>query len=134
METNNTNLPDPNLDNGLQEPEIVQLPPEELDDLQKKIHNYSDKQWNLYQYIAGAVVGLFCGYLLTTVSSYPSIGMFGTIGAALIALFAPRMIEKRVKRTVQKGRIALMIALGVWLLTSLLIMLIQGVPIISTAA
>ena len=79
-------------------------------------------------------MGLVCGYLLTVVSGYPSIGMYGTIAAALLALFGPRMIEKRVKRSVQKARIAMMIALGVWLLGNLLYMLLSGVPIISKTA
>ena len=44
------------------------------------------------------------------------------------------LIEKRVKRSVQKARIAMMIALGVWLLGNLLYMLLSGVPIISKTA
>mgnify|MGYP001617963430 CR=1 FL=1 len=131
METNETRTPESNPNNELQENKAEQLPPEELDDLQKKVRDIPEQKWDLYQYIGGAVAGLVCGFLLTTVSSYPSIGMYGTIAAALLALFGPRMIEKRVKRTVQKGRIAMMIALGVWLLANLLIMLISGVPIIS---
>ena len=107
-------------------------PPVELDELQKKVRAYTEQQWNLYQRLGGAALGLLCGYLLTFFSSYPSIGMYGTIAAALIALFVPSMIEKRVKRTVQKGRIALMIGLGIWLLAYLAIMLIQGTPLLAS--
>ncbi|MDD4311435.1 MAG: hypothetical protein PHW41_03000 [Eubacteriales bacterium] len=134
METNETRNPETNPNNDQMENKADQLPPEELDDLQKKVHDLPEEKWNLYQYIGGGVMGLVCGFLLTTVSGYPSIGMYGTIAAALLALFGPRMIEKRVKRTVQKGRIAMMIALGVWLLGNLLFMLLSGVPIISKAA
>jgi hypothetical protein len=108
-------------------------PPVELDDLQKKIHAYPEKQWNLLQRIGGGVLGLLCGYLLTYFSAYESIGMYGTIAAVLIALFVPGMIEKRVKRSVQKGRIALMLGLGAWLLIYLGVMLLKGVPMIGPA-
>lgn len=134
METNETRTPEPEQNNELQQNNAEQMPPEELDDLQKKIHDYSEKQWNLMQRAGGAVVGLACGFMLTHLSSYESIGMYGTIGAALIALFVPRLIEKRVKRSVQKGRVALMIALGVWLISYMLFMLISGVPILSKNA
>ena len=57
--------------------------------------------------------------------------MYGTIAAVLIALFVPGMIEKRVKRRVQNGRVALMLALAAWMLVYLLIMVISGVPLIA---
>ena len=80
------------------------------------------------------MLGLLCGYLLTYFGNFESIGMYGTIAAVLIALFVPGMVEKRVKRSVQKGRFALMIGLGIWLLAYLGIMLIQGVPLTVTGA
>ncbi len=110
------------------------VPPEEFDDLQRKVHSYSDQQWILFQRIGGGVLGLLCGYLLTYFGNFESIGMYGTIAAVLIALFVPGMVEKRVKRSVQKGRFALMIGLGIWLLAYLGIMLIQGVPLTVTGA
>ena len=113
---------------------IVVPPQEELDDLQTKVRNLPEAKWNLFQRIGGAVMGLLCGYLLTYFGQYESIGMYGTIAAVLIALFVPRMIEKRVKRTVQKGRVALMIALGAWMLAYLLIMVLNGAPMINNAA
>ena len=128
---NETRTPEPTPNNDLQERKTEQLPPEELDDLQKKVRDLPESKWNLYQTIGGAVTGAVCGFLLTEVSSYPSIGMYGTIAAALLALFGPRMIEKRLKRTVQKARVWMMIALGVWLLAKMLIMLLSGVPILS---
>ncbi|MEA4915285.1 MAG: hypothetical protein VB061_12030 [Christensenella sp.] len=134
METNETRSPETETKQDLIENKVDQTPPEELDDLHKKVRDLPEQKWNLYQYIGGAVTGLVCGFLLTKVSSYPSIGMYGTIAAALLALFGPRMVEKRVKRTVQKARIAMMIALGVWLLGNLLYMLLSGVPIISKTA
>lgn len=134
METNEPRNTDLEPGNTPQEPRTEAQPPEELDDLQKKIHAYPEQQWNLFQRIGGAVLGLLCGYLLTFFGNYESVGMYGTIAAVLIALFVPRMIEKRIKRSVQKGRVALMIGLGVWLVAYLGIMLIRGVPLAGTGA
>ena len=139
METNETQTPETNPETKpetepeakLQPNNAEHQPPEELDDLQTKVRDLPESKWNLYQTIGGAVTGAVCGYLLTELSSYPSIGMYGTIGAALLALFGPRLVEKRVKRTVQKARVWMMIALGVWLLAKLLFMLISGVPILN---
>jgi len=127
---------DPKNEQNNTEPEtpIVVPPQEELDDLQTKVRNLSDSKWNLYQRVAGAVLGLLCGYLLTYFSQYESIGLYGTIAAVLVALFVPGMIEKRVKRSVQKGRIALMIGLAAWMLVYLLIMVLSGVPLVGNPA
>ncbi|MDP3448546.1 MAG: hypothetical protein Q8S22_10870 [Eubacteriales bacterium] len=121
-------------DNNEQENPVVLPPQEDLDDLQTKVRNLPEAKWFLFQRIGGAVMGLLCGYLLTYFSAYESIGLYGTIAAVLIALLAPNMIEKRVKRPVQKGRFALMIALGVWLLGYLLIMLLSGTPLVGNPA
>ena len=139
METNETRNPEINPETKpetepeakLQPNNAEHQPPEELDDLQTKVRDLPESKWNMYQTIGGALTGAVCGYLLTELSSYPSIGMYGTIGAALLALFGPRLVEKRVKRTVQKARIWMMIALGIWLLAKLLFMLISGVPILN---
>ena len=112
---------------------IVVSTPEELDDLQTKVRNLPEAKWNLFQRIGGAVMGLLCGYLLTYFGQYESIGMYGTIAAVLIALFVPGMIEKRVKRSVQKARVALMIALGAFMLAYLLIMVLNGTPLVNKA-
>ena len=109
-------------------------PQEELDELQTKVHNLPEAKWNLYQRIGGAVLGLLCGYLLTYFGSYESVGMFGTIAAVVIALFAPNLIEKRLKRSLQKGRVALMIGLAAWMLAYLLIMLLSGTPMLVNPA
>ena len=106
-------------------------PPEELDDLQKKVRAYPDTQWVMIQRIGGAILGLLCGYLLTFFSAFESVGFYGTIGAVLIALLVPNMVEKRIKRTVQKGRFMLMIALGVWLAGYMIYMLATGVPLLN---
>ena len=55
--------------------------------------------------------------------------MYGTIGAVVIALLLPRFAEKRVKRSIQTGRVALMIALALWLAVTAAGMIIKGVPI-----
>ena len=132
METNKPNKPEQDLTTLVTDQPENQQPPEELDDLQKKVRAFSDKQWTLYQRIGGTVLGLLCGFLLTYFGSFESTGMFGTIGAVVIALFGPNFIEKKVKRSVQKGRVMLMISLGVWLLAYALIMLLGGTHIVTT--
>ena len=131
METNKPKDPEQDLTTLASDQPENQQPPEELDDLQKKVRDLPEKQWTLYQRIGGTVLGLLCGFLLTYFGSFESTGMFGTIGAVIIALFGPNFIEKQVKRTVQKGRIMLMIALGVWLVVYAATMLIGGTPIIA---
>jgi hypothetical protein len=101
---------------------------EELDELQKRVRGFSDKKWNMIQYILGTAVGFLCGSLVTYFSSMESIGMYGTIAALVIALFVPRLSEKRLKRSLQKGRVTMMIALAVWIAATALIMAVKGVP------
>ena len=131
MEKKKTSEPDQELTTLAQDQPENQQPPEELDDTQKKIRALPDKQWVLYQRIGGTVMGLLCGFLLTYFGSFESTGMFGTIGAVIIALFGPNFIEKRVKRTVQKGRVMLMISLGAYLVVYAAVMLLNGTPIVN---
>ncbi len=123
---------DPNLQTP-QERETDQ-PAEELDELQTKVRSFPEEQWTLYQRLGGGVLGIVCGLLLTLVGSYESVGMYGTIGALLVALIVPNMIEKRVKRSIRKGRIALIITFAAWLVAYAAFMLISGVPIIANPA
>lgn len=130
METNQNNTPEQEPNLQPQAPQDQQ-PQEDLDELQKKIAALPEERWSLILRAGGAVLGLLCGFLLTFFSQYDSVGMYGTIGAVLIALFVPNIVEKRVKRRVQKGRFALMIALGVWLAAYLIFMLTSGVPMLA---
>lgn len=109
---------------------IPQQPPEDLDELQTRVARYPEKTWKLIQRVVGAAMGILCGLLLTYFSNFESIGMFGTIAAVLIALLLPNIIEKRVKRSVQKGRGAMLIALAVWLVGFTLFMVLQGSPVL----
>ena len=110
-------------------PEVINTEPEELDDLQQRVRDYSDRKWNAILTVCGGLVGLLCGALLTVFSAMESIGMYGTIGAVVIALLLPRFAEKRVKRSIQKGRVAMMIALALWPAVTAAVMIIKGVPI-----
>ena len=127
-------MPELEQKSSVQETPTVTPPKEELDELQTKVRNLPDAKWILYQRICGAVLGLLCGYLLTFFGSYESVGMFGTIAAVLIALFVPNLAEKRLKRSLQKGRIALMIGLALWMLAYLGIMLLNGTPLLVNPA
>ena len=126
----------PNSESNLseQQPPVATPPTEELDELQTKVRNLPEAKWTLYQRIGGGILGLLCGYLLTYFGSYESVGMYGTIAAVLIALFAPNLIEKRVKRSLQKGRVALMLGLAAWMLVYLAIMLLNGTPLLTNPA
>ena len=126
----------PNSESNLseQQPPVATPPTEELDELQTKVRNLPEAKWTLYQRIGGGFLGLLCGYLLTYFGSYESIGMYGTIAAVLIALLAPNLIEKRVKRSLQKGRVALMLGLAAWMLVYLAIMLLNGTPLLTNPA
>lgn len=133
METNHNNIPEQEPNLQPQAPQDQQ-PQEDLDELQQKIAALPEQRWSLMLRVGGAALGLLCGFLLTFFSQYDSVGMYGTIGAVLIALFVPNIVEKRVKRRVQKGRFALMIALGVWLAAYLIFMLTSGVPMLANPA
>lgn len=117
-------------------PEVIPAPPTEpqpeveLDKLQLRVRSFPEKQWNLIQRILGAALGALCGFSLTYLGSLESIGLYGTIGAVLVALLLPNLIEKRIRRNIQKGRVALLIGLAVWLVGYTLIMLLSGVPIL----
>ncbi len=112
------------------DPNAAQQPPEDLDELQTRVANYPEKTWTLIQRIAGGALGILCGLLLTYFSNFESIGMFSTIAAVLIALLLPNVIEKRVRRKVQKGRAAMLIGLAAWLVGYTLIMVLSGVPLL----
>lgn len=108
----------------------IPQPDEELDELQARVRAYPEKKWNAIQYVLGAALGFLCGALITYFSTFESIGMYSTVAALVIALFVPRLSEKRLKRSVRKGRFAMIIALAVWIVGNTLIMIIQGVPFI----
>jgi len=69
-----------------------------------------------------------CGFLLAYFSAMESLGMDGTIGALLIALFVPGVAKKRLKRSVNKGRTAMLSALALWIAVYAIIMVVKGVP------
>ncbi|MCE5188134.1 MAG: hypothetical protein LLF75_02965 [Eubacteriales bacterium] len=130
MESNKPSLPGQDPTEPVSPRETEPQPAEDLDELQTRIRGYSDRKWALILRIGGALLGAICGLMLTYFSNFESIGMFSTIGAVLIALLLPNVIEKRVKRSVQKGRTAMLIALAAWLVLFTLIMVLMGVPII----
>jgi len=130
LEQNEPRLPEQESNDQPLKQDAPPKPDEELDELQTRVRDYPEKTWRLIQRIVGAALGFLCGLLLTYFANLESIGMAGTIGAVLLALFVPNMIEKRVRRPIHKGRVALLIALAVWLAGYMVFMLIKGVPII----
>lgn len=112
---------------------MTEQPQEELDDLQKKIHAIPDDRWLLIQRIGGTFLGLLSGFLLTYLGNFDSTRMYGTIGAVVVAMLVPNLTERRIKRSVQKGRLMMLIALGAWLVVYAGIMLLSGKPLIANA-
>ena len=47
----------------------------------------------------------------------------------LIALLVPRFAERRLRRSIQRGRIALMIGLAVWVGVTAIVMFAGGTPL-----
>ena len=109
--------------------ENVPAPAEELDDLQKRVRAIPEKKWTILTVVCGALLGALCGALLTVFSAMESIGMYGTIAALLIALLIPRFAERRLRRSIQRGRIALMIGLAIWVGITALIAFAGGTPV-----
>ena len=109
--------------------ENAPAPAEELDDLQKRVRAIPEKKWTILTVVCGALLGALCGALLTVFSAMESIGMYGTIAALLIALLIPRFAERRLRRSIQRGRIALMIGLAVWVGVTAIVMFAGGTPL-----
>jgi len=89
---------------------------------EKKMAAIPEDKWNLYQIIAGIVIGLFTVYALYggEDTSY----MFLT--AILIALVGPNQFEKAANRKIYKGRVAMCISLAVGIAVMFVVYLVTG--------
>lgn len=77
---------------------------------EKRIHAIPEKQWNLYQTLAGLAIGAFTVFAL----------FFGGQGlnplflaAIVLALLVPNMLEDRGRRRLSRGRIVMIITMAV---------------------
>ncbi len=108
----------------------TQAAEEELNEVQKRVRAYSDKRWRTMQIVCGALLGAACGALLTFFGTSETTGVYATGGALLIALVAPNMAEKRLRRPVRQGRVAMIISLAVWLAITTAVALLSGETLI----
>ena len=86
---------------------------------EKRIHAIPEKQWNLYQILGGAVIGLFTVVALF----YGGSGISAPfLAAVILALLLPNWLEDRGRRKLTKGRYAMIIVIAVGLVVMVLYM------------
>lgn len=85
-------------------------------DFQKKVAKIPDKKWNQLQWFTGLLLGFLSGFCLTSLEVILGEGRdYGLIVAAVICFLAPRLIESQSARKIPKLRIAMIVALFVYL-------------------
>lgn len=102
-------------DDELLEGDIVdsENEPELLTPFQAKIARLSDNTWKICQGIGGVLLAVaVTAFLFGGVSEDKSSSMF-TIYAALLALIVPRLVEKSCHRSINFGRMVMLITLCV---------------------
>ena len=93
------------------EPEPVDDTPPEPTEFEKKIAAIPDDKWKKYQIIAGIVLGILCSTCIVVLGRMETVGTFGFIIGALLALYLPNMLEKKGGRKIPVLRTALIISL-----------------------
>ena len=77
---------------------------------EKRIHAIPEDKWNLYQTLGGAVIGLVIAGLLFAGGSGLNAGF---LIAVVLALLLPNLLEDRGRRKLQRGRLAMIIAMAI---------------------
>ncbi len=93
--------------------------PAEPSDLEKRIAAIPEDKWNLYQILGGAAVGLIAVALLTFGSE--DLGTWSLVLAAVLALVAPRYLERWGGRKLPRARMAMVISMAVALVAFFII-------------
>ena len=100
------------------EPEPVQAAEEDGEDapyepseMEKRIAAIPEDKWKLYQTLGGAATGLFAILILTLGSE--DLGTWALVLAAVLALVAPRYLERWWGRKIPRARMAMLIAMAV---------------------
>ena len=89
---------------------------------EKKIHAIPDRTWDLYQIAGGALIGAFTVAALFLGGA--GINVLFLI-AIVLALFVPNWLEDRGRRKLTKGRITMVIVIGIGLVA---LVLYTGIP------
>lgn len=85
-------------------------------DFQKKVAEIPDKKWNQLQWLTGLFLGFVSGFCLTSFEVIFGEGRdYGLIVAAIICFLAPRLLETQSARKIPKLRIAMIVALFIYL-------------------
>lgn len=93
--------------------EPVEDTPPEPSAFEKRIAAIPDDKWKKYQIIGGLVLGLLSATCIVVLGRMESIGSMAFIGAAVLALFVPNILEKKGGRKIPVLRTALILALVV---------------------
>ena len=100
------------------EPEPVQASEESGEDapyqpseMEKRIAAIPEDKWNLYQTLGGAAAGLLAIMILTLGAD--DLGTWALVIAAMLALVAPRYLERWWGRKIPRARMAMLIAMAV---------------------
>ena len=84
---------------------------------EKKIHAIPDRTWDLYQIAGGVVIGAFTVAALFLGGSGLNVPF---LVAIVLALFVPNWLEDRGRRKLTKGRMAMVIVIGIGLVALVL--------------
>ncbi len=93
--------------------EPVEEAPPEPTEFEKRMAAIPDDKWKKYQIIAGIILGLLSAMCIVVLGRMESIGSMAFIGAAVLALFVPNILEKKGGRKIPVLRTALILALVV---------------------
>lgn len=91
-------------------------------EFEKKMHAIPEGKWNLYQIIAGILIGAYTVYALFKGEKTD----FSFIIALVLALIAPGQLEKSANRKLLKLRIVICITLAIGIAGMIIFFLITG--------
>ena len=91
----------------------------------------TDRQWRLFCMLAGAGIGSLCGALIFLFGASETYGMTAMLAALVIALVAPKLLERRLNRSMRRLQLYLIAAFGVWLVVFFIVLLASGTPFIA---
>ena len=96
--------------------------PDKRTKLQKKIDGMNEKQWRVWQCIGGVVLGLAVCFFLLGDDGESMLGIYSFV----LALLVPKLLENSFRRSVNDGRIAMVITIAVILIARLIQLIATG--------
>ena len=89
-------------------------------DFQKRVDKLSFKAWNTVQIVGGLLLGGIVSFFLFGGSSNEIMSMF-TVYALVLALIVPKVVENLCGRSLNRARIAMVIAIAAIMIANVLI-------------